>query len=126
MKGSSIARGITIAVCAAGLMVLAGRADMSGEPNHLPGVGGIHWARDAQPAARPSKSPNLIYHGGTVMHGTFVEPIFWGTSWSNATFTGDKVSGLQTFYTGISNSSYAATNSEYTDGTGHVGTGVTL
>jgi hypothetical protein len=60
------------------------------------------------------------------MRGTFVEPIFWGASWSNAAFTGDKVSGLQTFYTGMSNSSYAGTNSEYTDGTGHVGTGITL
>ncbi|HMD34127.1 MAG TPA: hypothetical protein VKH42_04125 [Vicinamibacterales bacterium] len=126
MKRSSLARAATIAICAAGLMIVAGRADMRGEPNHLPGVGGIHWARDAQPAARPAKNPNLIYHGGTVMHGTFVEAIFWGTSWTNSSFAGDKVSGLQSFYAGMGNSNYAATNGEYTDGSGHVSTAIAL
>lgn len=71
-------------------------------------------------------SPNLIWHGGAVMHGAYVEPIFWGASWANSSFVGDKITGLQSFYGGMGGTSYAATNSEYTDGSGNVGTGVTL
>ncbi|HEY5950229.1 MAG TPA: hypothetical protein VIV40_32260, partial [Kofleriaceae bacterium] len=80
--------------------------------------------------ARPTTggSPNLVYHGGPVMTaGAYVEPIFWGTSWASTSYQGDKVSGLQTFYAGLNNTSYAGTNSEYTDGSGtHVGTASTL
>src|SRR4051812_5562911 len=79
-------------------------------------MGGIHWARDVG-QAHTSGSPNLIYHGGPVMtQGAYVEPIFWGTSWGNASFVGDKMTGLQTFYGGMGGSAYDATNSEYTDG----------
>lgn len=70
-------------------------------------------------------SPNLTYHGGPVMHGTVVKAIFWGPSWSDATFVGDKISGLNSFYSGVGGSKYAGTNGEYTDGAGKVGTGVT-
>ena len=93
-----------------------------------PPMAGIHWAREHAAKARPSGgSPNLIYHGGPVMtQGAYIEPIYWGASWSNASFVGDKRTGLASFYSGISNSSYAGTNSEYTDGTGHVGTTVVL
>jgi hypothetical protein len=59
--------------------------------------------------------------------GAYVEPIFWGTSWSNSSFAGDKISGIQSFYGGMGGSTYDATNSEYTDSSGaHVGSGVTL
>jgi len=92
-------------------------------PQNEPAVGGIHWARGQAPRnARPTSSPNLIYHGGTVLHGTVVEPIFWG-NWSSP---GDKISGLQTLYGGIGNSSYAKTNTEYTDSTGNVSASITL
>jgi hypothetical protein len=93
-----------------------------------PPMGGIHWARGQAPAARPTRSPNLLYHGGPVMTaGAYVEPIFWGTNWGNAAFTGDKISGIQLFYDTVGGSHYEATNTEYTDGTGtHVGTGVVL
>jgi hypothetical protein len=89
-----------------------------------PPMAGIHWAREHAGKARPSAgSPNLNYHGGPVMtQGAYVEPIYWGTSWSKASFVGDKRSGLALFYSGFSNSSYAGTNSEYTDATGNVGT----
>src|SRR5713226_368927 len=122
MKRSSMARAAGAAIVAAGLVVVGGRTDISGAPNQEPLMGGIHWARGEQPppaAGRPSKSPNLVYHGGTVMHGTAVEPIFWGTSWLGD--TSDKVSGLQLFFSGIGGSTYAGTTTEYTDGTGHVG-----
>ncbi len=87
----------------------------------------VHWARDAKPGGA-SGSPLLVYHGGTVMSaGAAVQPIFWGTSWSNATFVGDKITGLQSFYSGMGGTSYDKTNSEYTDASGaHVGSGVSL
>jgi hypothetical protein len=93
-----------------------------------PPMGGIHWARGQAPAARPTKSPNLIYHGGPVVTaGIYVEPIFWGSSWGNSSFVGDKISGMQLFYSTLGGTTYEATNTEYTDASGtHVGTAVTL
>jgi hypothetical protein len=57
------------------------------------------------------------------MHSaTVVVPVYWGTSWSNPSFPGDKVTGLNTFYSGVGGSAYARTNGEYTDGAGQVNT----
>ena len=122
MNRSSIAFATALAVVGGtGMMIAQGGG---GIPHGAPPNAVVHWARGEAPAARPNRSPNLVYHGGPVMHGTFVEPIFWGPSWN--TSPGDKITGLQTFYGGVGNSSYAATNTEYTDGAGNVGTGVTL
>ena len=41
--------------------------------------------------------------------------IFWGPSWTDAAFVGDKISGLDSWYTGHSGSNYAATANEYSD-----------
>ncbi len=71
-------------------------------------------------------SPNMTYHGGSILASTVVKAIFWGTSWSNGTFVDDKISGLDTFYGGVGNSGYLKTNTEYTNSSGtHVGAGVT-
>jgi len=86
----------------------------------------VHLARDhANAGGGAGTSPNLIAHGGPVMTaGAYVEPIFWGTSWGSP---GDKISGIQSFYGGFGNSTYDATNSEYTSPNGaHVGMAVTL
>jgi len=66
----------------------------------------------------------LLYHGGPVQSsGTQVRAIYWGSSWSNATFKGDKISGLDTIYSSVQGTGYAHTNSEYADGSGnHVNT----
>ena len=64
----------------------------------------------------------LIWHAGPVMHSTTLVPVYWGSSWANSSFSGDKVSGLNTLYSGIGGSSYAATNGEYSDGSGNVNT----
>ena len=69
-----------------------------------------------QPEIRPKPSPNLNYHGGPILPTVEAEVIFWGTSW--ASYKGDKISGLDSFYTGFSNSNYAATSDEYTDADG--------
>ena len=89
---------------------------------------GIHWARGFDPLARVNeahsgaggrkRSPNMTYHGGKIMPTAVTKAIFWGTSWSNSTFIGDKISGLDSWYTGFSNSNYAKTSGEYTDSTG--------
>ena len=112
---------------AAAARVASAQHDQRGLQNQIPPMGGIHWARDHQPARR-SSSPNLIYHGGPVLtNGAYVEPIFWGPRWADASFVADKIDGVQNFYAGIGSSDYEATNTEYTDSTGlHVGTTVSF
>jgi hypothetical protein len=51
--------------------------------------------------------------------------IFWGPSWANASFAGDKIDGLDSFYTGFSGSNYSATSDEYTGSNGQVGIATT-
>jgi hypothetical protein len=91
---------------------------------------GIHWTRDfqpnsraieeaAQPAARVRRSPNMTYHGGVIMTTSNTKAIFWGTSWG--TYSGDKITGMDSWYTGFSNSNYAKTSDEYTGSNGQVG-----
>ena len=67
----------------------------------------------------------LLYHGGAIMTSAVVQAIYWGPSWSNSGFKGDKITGLATFYNGIGNTKYMQTNTEYTGTNGTVGTGVT-
>src|SRR5215467_12053592 len=91
----------------------------SGHGNPEPPMAGVYWARgqEPHPSARTggaSGSPNLIWHGGDIMSTAQTTAIFWGPSWGNATFTGDKISGLETFHDGIGNSTYAKTSDEYT------------
>src|SRR5206468_3301507 len=65
--------------------------------------------------ARPGGggSPNLIDHGGPVLPSSKSEAIFWGSSWSNTPFAGDKITGLDTFFGGFGGSKFAGTNTEY-------------
>lgn len=60
----------------------------------------------------------MTYHG-VIMTTANVHPIFWGTSWPS--YVGDKVSGINSFYTGWNVSNYAKTNIEYTGSNGTVG-----
>jgi hypothetical protein len=94
-------------------------AQGNSDKEELP-VAGIHWAKGEKPndAAKPgggaSTSPNLTWHGGSIITPTVeVTPIFWGPSWGK---NGDKISGLGTFYTDINGSNYASTTSEFTYG----------
>jgi hypothetical protein len=92
-----------------------------------PPVVGITWARGVEPPVAASngignaarRSPNMTYHGGKIMPTAVTENIFWGTSW--ATYSGDKITGLDAWYTGFSNSNYAKTSDEYTGTNGQVG-----
>ena len=123
MKGS-LASWTVIAALTAGSIASYAQDARQGHGAPEPPMAGIQWAKGAAkpPSARPSSSPNLLYHGGPVQHGVVVQPIFWGTSW---TASDPEVQAMQQFYQGIGNSSYLGTNTEYTDGTGQVSAAVT-
>jgi hypothetical protein len=113
------------------LAVVATTAALTGAPalaaKHPSGMdvikaGDMHGqipAKGAKPA-RHSSSPNMTSHGGPIMTSVSkVYPIYWGTTWAN--YTGDKISGLSSFYSGYSNSNYAKTSDEYKGTNGQVG-----
>lgn len=87
---------------------------LKGEPEIL----GLHWARGGAVSGRAAQArasnPLMTYHGGKIMTTAVMKAIFWGPSWSSATFAGDKITGLDTWYTGFSGSNYAKTVNEYT------------
>ena len=92
---------------------------------HDPPMLGVHWAKGAQPGGTSSSPDLLIHQGGIMSSPTTVQPIFWGTSWGNASFVGDKISGIESFYSAVGGSHYLATTNEYTDLSGnHVSTSV--
>jgi hypothetical protein len=66
-------------------------------------------------------SPLMTYHGGKIMQTVVSKSIFWGSKWAMSGFAGDKITGLDAWYTGHSDSNYAATSDEYTGTNGQVG-----
>ena len=100
-----------------------------GSATQEPTVVGVTWARGFGPTPEPSggisvaarRSPNMIYHGGKIMTTAVSDAIYWGPSWSNSTFVGDKITGLDSWYIGFSSSNYAKTSDEYTGTNGTVG-----
>ncbi len=118
MKGR-ICRALLLAL---GLLAFCATvAQASNEPGPSKGNNIAHVKGDA--GRGKSASPLLLYHGGAVMTtGAQVTPIFWGTSWTPSS---DKIAGMATFYSGVGNTSYLGTNTEYTDSSGrHVSTRV--
>jgi hypothetical protein len=124
---------LSLLICICSTLAL-GQAS-SGAPQDLsklngrtePPMLGIHWARGFDPFARVNEArtgqagrkptPNMTYHGGKIMPTAVTEPIFWGTSWGSP---GDKISGLDSWYTGFNGSNYAKTSDEYTGTNGEV------
>jgi hypothetical protein len=115
-----------VVVCVAAVVAAASTATAAeGPPSIAAGPAfGFIPSRNAGhgPGGHGGHVVNLTWHNGPVMHGTTVNPIFWGTAWGNSTFKGDKVSGLDTLYSGMGSTGYARTNGEYTDATGAVNT----
>ena len=68
---------------------------------------------------RGKPTVNMTYHNGAIMTTAHTTAIFWGTTW--LTSPGDKITGIDSFYTGFSNSNYAKTSVEYTGTNGQVG-----
>jgi len=94
----------------------------TGDPPML----GIHWIRGFEPAARLREAHHggggsalMTYHGGKILPTAVTKNIFWGTSWGS--YTGDKITGLETWYMGFGGSNYAKTSDEYTGSNGQVG-----
>jgi hypothetical protein len=86
-------------------------------PKNAPPMLGIHWAKGQAPAhfARPSRAL-MSYHGGVIMPKANTFAIFRGTSWGS--YSGDKISGMDTWYQGFIGSNYAATVNEWTQSNG--------
>ncbi|ABF43441.1 hypothetical protein Acid345_4441 [Candidatus Koribacter versatilis Ellin345] len=92
---------------------------------------GIHWAKGVTPPASPDarvvtnarRTANMTYHGGVIMPTANTYSIFWGTTWGG--YSGDKMSGIDSYYAGFINSNYAKTSDEYTGSNGQVGAGGT-
>ncbi len=65
----------------------------------------------------------MTYHGGKILPDVFTKSIFWGTSWR--TYSGDKITGMDSWYQGFGGSNYAKTSDEYTGSNGQVGPNTT-
>ena len=63
----------------------------------------------------------MTYHGGIILPTVTSKAIFWGPSWKHKAFVGDKITGLDAWYTGHITSEYAKTINEYTGSNGQVG-----
>jgi hypothetical protein len=84
---------------------------------HEPPALGLHWAKDARPKALRT-SANMLYHNGTIMTTAVTQAIFWGTTWGS--YSGDEITGMDSWYTGFNGSNYAKTSDEYTGTNGQV------
>lgn len=95
-----------------------------GEPPRL----GPHYTREEHGLRQATasrtlriRSPLMNYNGGKIMPTVVSKAIFWGPKWANATFVGDKITGLNAWYAAHNNSNYAKTVNEYTGTNGTVG-----
>jgi hypothetical protein len=114
---------VVVAAIGAAALIVAGAVASGPPPIH---AGPMKGQVPPRGKAHRTTSPNLVYHGGPVMSsGTAVTPIYWGTGWS--TDPQDKQGWLAKFYVGMSGSTYAGTNTEYTQtGGAHVATGISV
>lgn len=120
MHKRSILAAAAAVVCLGWLVGATNASTVGGRPSLAAGpASGFVPARTKAPSRHVS---NLLWNGGPVMHSTTVVPVFWGSSWSKSTFTGDKVTGLDYVYSHVGGTSYLHTNSEYYDGSGNVNT----
>src|SRR5258707_7606837 len=116
---------VAIAACLASIAVAATVAQADPPPALFAGgTNGIVFAHGAHGNPHGGRSAQLVYHFGSVMgSGAAVKSIFWGSSWG--TYTGDKITGIDSFYAGVGSTAYAGTTTEYTDSSGHVSSAVT-
>jgi hypothetical protein len=102
---------LLVALAALGVAVTCGSVARADRPEVQ--KSGIAYAKGHDASHGPAAKAVLAYHNGGVMtSGATIKSIFWGSSW--ASYTGDKETGIDTFYGGISNTPYLRTNSEYT------------
>jgi hypothetical protein len=125
---------ISVALCAGALLIsgAAFAADRQGpvEPAEqgltayqplFVGPAHIHPQRgDNKAKGGGSGSADMTFHGGTVLTANKTQAIFWGSQWTSASFAGDKITGLDSFFGGFGGSNYAGTSTEYTGTNGQV------
>ena len=74
---------------------------------------GVSPDEDDSPNSGGGDPLPLVDRGGPVLPVAKLQAIFWGQSWSNASFTQDKISGLDQFLSGLGGSSFQQIASEY-------------
>ena len=92
---------------------------VGGQPAHEPPMLGIHWAKGQ--GGGGTGSPDMSWGGGPVLATSATAAIFWGTSWGS--YSGDKITGMDSWYQGFGGSHYAGTSTEYSGSNGQVTTG---
>lgn len=106
---------LLVAMAALGVAVLCGSVARANPPEVQ--KNGIAYAKGHTAGHGKPGGALLLYHNGGVMTGgATIKAIFWGSSWAN--YVGDKESGIDTLYSGISNTPYLNTNREYTQSGG--------
>ena len=91
----------------------------AGPPERILGIIPVH---DQAKPARPTRTSNLTYHGGPVMHANRVYSIFWGptNAWDNG-----YVSTIGSYFGDVAHDSGASSNvyfsdTQYSDGSGSI------
>ena len=107
---------VVLVLIAAGVGLSAGDLEVQRPQPNGPPMLGIHWARGVH-GAHGGGSPDMTSHGGAIMTTAATQAIFWGPGWSNP---GDKITGLDNWYSGFGGSNYAKTSDEYTGTNGQV------
>ncbi len=106
--------------CGGSQMQSVGFSSQPLSPEDEPPMRGIHWIRGFAHGHGGGGSPLMTWHGGDIMTTAATQSIFWGTNWANSSFVGDKITGLDTWYSGFGSSHYSATSNEYTGTNGQV------
>ncbi len=88
-------------------------------------MGYVYAQGKAPRSGGTTSAPDMSYHGGTILSTAYISAIFWGPSWSDTTFSNDKIIGIDAFYTGFDRSSYAATSDEYSGSNGQISSSTT-
>src|SRR5262249_54231723 len=111
---------ILVAMAAVSVAVLCGAVARAQAPEVQ--KNGLAYAKGHTAGRGNAGRALLLYHqGGVMTTGATVKAIFWG-DWSSP---GDKITGINTLYGGISNSPYLRSNIEYTQtGGAHVSAAV--
>ena len=66
----------------------------------------------------PAAGNNMIWNGGPVQHTPHIYVVYWG--WKGSDPSGE-AARMQSFFSGIGGSQWLSSQTQYTDGSGHVG-----
>ena len=66
----------------------------------------------------PAAGSNMIWNGGPVQHTPHIYVVYWG--WKGSDPSGE-AARMQSFFSGIGGSQWLSSQTQYTDGSGHVG-----